>query len=153
MFAMSVEVQIREPYRDQVRAARIRLAVQTVLHQQGAEGDVTVLITDDDEVAELNRRYMDKQGPTDVLSFPAVVEDEYFVMPPGEAPYLGDIIIALPYTIRQAASRHTSLQAELDLLAIHGTLHLLGYDHDTPTGKAEMWALQDVILCTLPDEA
>jgi len=153
MFSMSIEVQIREPYRDQIRAERIRLAVRTVLQQQGAVGDVTVLITDDDEVTELNHRYMDKQGPTDVLSFPAIAEDEYFVMPPDEAPYLGDIVIALPYTVRQATARQTSLQAELDLLVIHGTLHLLGYDHDTPTGKAEMWALQEQILRTLSDEA
>ncbi|NOZ48607.1 MAG: rRNA maturation RNase YbeY [Chloroflexi bacterium] len=149
---MTIETQIREPYQTQVVADRIRQAVAAVLQQQGAQGDVTVLITDDDEVAALNQRYRGHDGPTDVLSFPATSGNEYFVLPPDTDPYLGDIVIAFPFTARQAAAHDNSLAAELDLLVVHGTLHLLGYDHDTATGKAEMWALQDQIVGSLHDE-
>ncbi len=152
MMPMAIEVQIHERFRQHVQPARIQRAVQAVLRQQGAEGDVTVRITDDDEVATLHKQYMGLDGPTDVLSFPALSPDDYFVSPPGMAPYLGDIIIALPFTLRQAEAHHTSLAHELDLLVVHGTLHLLGYDHDTPAGKREMWALQDAILQSLHDE-
>jgi probable rRNA maturation factor len=103
-------------------------------------------------VADLNQRYMGQTGPTDVLSFPAISGDDIFVMPPGATPCLGDIVIALPFTARQASAQQNPLAAELDLLVVHGVLHLLGYDHDTEIGKAEMWALQDQILASLPHE-
>jgi probable rRNA maturation factor len=63
--------------------------------------------------------------------------------------YLGDIIIALPYTQRQAERIGKPLRDELRLLAIHGTLHLLGYDHAAPDEEAAMWAKQDAILASL----
>ena len=62
------------------------------------------------------------------------------------AAYLGDILIAFPYTVRQAARHGNAVDAELRLLAVHGTLHLLGYDHDTPEAEAVMWAIQEAML-------
>ncbi|NOZ70701.1 MAG: rRNA maturation RNase YbeY [Chloroflexi bacterium] len=146
---MSIEIQIDEPFRNQIQPERLREAALATLRQQGAEGDVTIIITDDAAVAELNQRYLGQTGPTDVLSFPAISGNDIFVMPPDSSPYLGDIVIAFPYTLRQAHAQHTSLTAELDLLVVHGVLHLLGYDHDTELGKSEMWAIQQQILQSL----
>jgi probable rRNA maturation factor len=78
-----------------------------------------------------------------VLSFPSDAN------PKEEARYLGDVIISLPRAETQAKSAGHSLSDELQLLAIHGTLHLLGYDHDSRGSKAKMWAVQDQILQTL----
>ena len=87
-------------------------------------GAVTVAIVANTRVRELNRRYRGKDVPTDVLSFPA---DE-----PGE---LGDVVIALGVARRQAAQAGHSLAAEFRVLALHGLLHLLGYDHERDAGQ------------------
>jgi probable rRNA maturation factor len=86
-------------------------------------------------------------APTDVLSFPAdqpLIPDEE-----DPEPYLGDLVLALPYIQRQAQSEAHSLDDELILAVIHGTLHLLGYDHDSAENQAEMWAVQSEALQTL----
>ena len=67
------------------------------------------------------------------------------------AAYLGDIVIALPFTRRQAAALNRPLIDELRLLAVHGVLHLLGYDHAEPEEEAVMWAKQDAILAGLAE--
>jgi probable rRNA maturation factor len=89
-----------------------------------ARGVVTVAIVPDARVHALNRRYRKKNTPTDVLSFPA---EE-----PGQ---LGDVVIASGVARRQAKSAGHSLQTELRVLALHGLLHLLGYDHETDRGE------------------
>jgi probable rRNA maturation factor len=95
-----------------------------------------------------------------VLSFPSAEEATdpgrpVFVTAPDAEPeaaaYLGDILIALPFARRQAADLGRELKAELRLLAVHGTLHLLGYDHAEPEEEAIMWARQDVILAQVAD--
>jgi len=85
---------------------------------------VTVAVVPDRRVLELNRRYRRKNAATDVLSFPA---DE-----PGE---LGDVVIAVGVARRQAAAAGHSLGTEFRVLALHGLLHLLGYDHERDTGE------------------
>ena len=110
------------------------------------DAEVTLVITDDEAVAELNRQYRAVDGPTDVLSFAAQESTPGFVSAPEAAAYLGDIIIALPFTRQQAAGLGRPLADELRLLAVHGTLHLLGYDHAEPDEEAAMWARQDAIL-------
>jgi probable rRNA maturation factor len=89
-----------------------------------ARGNVAVAVVSDRRVRELNRRYRRKDTATDVLSFPA---DE-----PGQ---LGDIVIALGVARRQASSAGHSLATEFRVLAVHGLLHLLGYDHERDTGQ------------------
>lgn len=145
---MTIEIDIDEAYLSLVESIPLREAVQAVLDAESVVGDVTVLITDDDVITDLNRRFLGVDGPTDVLSFPAQNEESGFVLPPDfvSAPYLGDIIIALPYTQRQARRLNRPLVDELMLLVVHGALHLLGYDHAASDEKAEMWARQDVIL-------
>ena len=124
------------------------------------EGDyrVTVVITGDERVRELNREYRHVDAPTDVLSFAAQesspAEPEIAVLEEMIAEldsFLGDIIIAFPYAARQAIRYHNSLEAELRLLVAHGTLHLLGYDHGTPEEEAEMWELTAEVLAPFGD--
>lgn len=144
---MPVTIEILEPFQGRVSASRLQLAIETVLAQEHAAGDVTLLIADDPTIADLNRRFLGQDGPTDVLSFPAQEDGpSAFVLPPELDPYLGDIIIALPYTQRQAQELGRDLGDEMDLLAVHGALHLLGYDHAEPGDEAAMWARQEAIL-------
>lgn len=127
-------------------AERLRLAVATVLEQHEMSGGVTVVITSDEEVAALNRQFRAVDAPTDVLSFPA---DAPPVDEGDEVPYLGDLVIAYPYAAAQALREQHDLMHSLSLLVIHGTLHLLGYDHDSPAHRAEMWTAQDRVLNAL----
>lgn len=119
----------------------------TLRHAQTAlPAALTLLITDDAQIRQLNRDFRDEDKPTDVLSFPAGAAlpgmDEAL-------PYLGDIAISAPYAQRQAQAAGHPLTAELQLLAVHGVLHLLGYDHGAPEEKAEMWAMQTAVLSAL----
>ncbi len=107
----------------------------------------------------LNSQYRGIDAPTDVLSFANALEngsgnDDFVVTPElaeQEAAFLGDIIIALPYTKRQAEDYANSIEAELRLLIVHGTLHLLGYDHDTQEAESRMWEVQVAVLYALGD--
>jgi probable rRNA maturation factor len=89
-----------------------------------ARGTVTVAVVGDARVRQLNRRYRAKNAPTDVLSFPAEEPDQ-----------LGDVVIALGVARRQAAGAGHSLSTEFRVLALHGLLHLLGYDHERDAGE------------------
>jgi rRNA maturation RNase YbeY len=97
-------------------------------------GEVSVLLCHDGEIAELNRRFLGKDRPTDVLSFPDHARD------PGKTVHIGDIAICLDAARRQARGAHRSLDEEVKRLLIHGLLHLLGYDHERDHG--EMTALE-----------
>ena len=148
---MTTEFHILPEYQNLVDKELLEQAVQCVLAAERAEGDVTIVITDDETVAELNLNFLGKDGPTDVLSFPAHNYEDDFALPPDEAisSYLGDVIIAMPFTQRQAQMAGRSLQNELALLVVHGVLHLLGYDHATDAEKDEMWSRQNAILSGL----
>jgi probable rRNA maturation factor len=146
----AIAVQVDDEFADRVDAADVVAAVNAALQAEGRPGEVTVVITTDEAVAELNQQYRDVEGPTDVLSFPAQDATPGFVSAPEMAGYHGDIIIALPFTERQAVALGRPLRDELRLLAVHGTLHLLGYDHAEPEEEADMWARQDAILARLP---
>jgi probable rRNA maturation factor len=104
------------------------------------------VVTDDDSVASLNRQYRNVDAPTDVLSFPAAAPP---VELQDEPRYLGDLVIAYPYASAQAAREGHAFNDSLALLVVHGTLHLLGYDHDTQEHRAEMWAAQEQVLKAL----
>lgn len=113
----------------------VRRAVLATLDAEGAEDrEVSVLLTDDREIQVLNRDYRHKDKPTDVLAF---AYDE--ANGPKNAS-LGDVVISVERAQRQAASRRVLLASELELLAVHGTLHLLGYDHGEPAEARAMRA-------------
>jgi len=143
-----IEVTFMNKYDFLVDEAALREAVRVVLYaHKRLDGQALSIVFDvDDGVAVLNEAYRGIAAPTDVLSFPAEP------MPP-EIPvdevYLGDLVIAYPYTKAQAAKDGHDLGDMLRLLVVHGTLHLLGYDHDTPENRAVMWQAQAHALAEL----
>jgi probable rRNA maturation factor len=115
------------------------------LRQSGAgSADFTIVIGDDAQLHELNRQFLGVDAPTDVLSFPADDTD-----PDSGERYIGDILISYPRAAAQAASAGHAIQDELQLLVVHGVLHLLGYDHGLPVDKKRMWKIQAQVLDSL----
>jgi probable rRNA maturation factor len=96
-----------------------------------ARGVVSVALVSDQRVRALNRTYRHKDYATDVLSFPNAASPQHL----GPSPYLGDIVIARGVAKRQAREAQHSEQTELRVLALHGLLHLLGYDHERDDGR------------------
>jgi probable rRNA maturation factor len=140
-----VNLFISDPYHRLVEPLALEKAVLYVLeHQAAQDGDVTVLIEGDQRVRELNFQFLEIDAPTDVLSFPS---DE--IDPETGSKYLGDIIISYPRADEQAKAAGHPIDSELLLLVVHGTLHLLGYDHAEDDEKKEMWAVQEEILSDL----
>ena len=143
MTAGKITVVIPDEYKDHLSDELLYSAVEAVL-LEGKLPDfpsVTVLITDDEQIRELNQRYRGIDKSTDVLAF-----GTDFLDPDLDARYLGDVVISYPQARSQAKSRGHKIEEEVQLLVIHGTLHLLGYDHDTEARKSEMWSLQSSIL-------
>lgn len=105
------------------------------------EFDLTIFITDNEQIRELNLVWMGSDNPTDVLSFPSDEMD----LDTGH-PYLGDIILSVQKAGEQAEAGGHKVEEECQLLVVHGTLHLLGLDHSTEEEKTEMWAHQRQIL-------
>lgn len=112
----------------------LRRAIQLTLELEGAsEREVSLLLTDDAEIHELNRDYRHKDKPTDVLAFALDEAGESFGS-------LGDVVVSVERVRAQARSRRVELDQELELLVVHGTLHLLGYDHAMKAEAREMRA-------------
>lgn len=110
--------------------------------------EVSVRITDDEEIHLLNREYRGVDRPTDVLSFSLLeVESGPQVKIPADyTRQLGDVVISLPYAERQAAELGHELEMELSWLVIHGSLQLLGYQHDTEARAERMEAIETEVL-------
>lgn len=119
----------------------IEKAARAALEHESANGDLTIVLTGDAQLRELNRGYLGVDAPTDVLSFPASETD-----PETGAPYLGDILVSIPRAETQALAAGHPLEAEVQLLVVHGVLHLLGYDHAEAEEKSKMWKAQEEIL-------
>lgn len=144
MSTFEIEIQLDVDLPEPI-VSSVQEAVKVALHHQAVAppAAVTLLLTGNQQLRRLNRDFRHIDKPTDVLSFPAGepipgLEDAF--------PYLGDIAIAVPQAGEQASASGHSLQAELQLLAVHGVLHLLGYDHLTADEKEAMWAAQAAIL-------
>ena len=114
--------------------------------------EIQVGVFDDETIREGNLQYRGKDKPTDVLSFspwegfefPAAPDDPYIM--------LGDVVISIETAARQAQELKHDLRAELAFLAVHGALHLLGYDHDTDSKRRKMFALQDKIVAQVRED-
>ena len=104
------------------------------------QGDVVILLEGDEAVAELNQRFRDRAGPTNVLSFPA---------DPSAAPHLGDLALAFGVCAREAEAQGKALSDHLTHLVVHGVLHLLGRDHMDDAEAEEMEAEERDILAGL----
>lgn len=140
------EVEETIPPADVRQAAEAALSAEDVATGAG----LTILLTDDEAVADLNRRYLGEDRPTDVLSFAAGPMPEQVE---SLVAYLGDIAISVPTAQRQAAEKGHATVAEIQLLTVHGVLHLLGYDHLNEDERAAMWTRQAAILSQLGLEA
>ena len=131
------------PYLDPAILAKAAQA--TLTHQQvPGEVSLSVAVRGDIDLQTLNRQFRGVDSPTDVLAFPTEFKD-----PQTGIPYLGDVVLSLPQAAAQAELGGHSLEAELQLLTVHGVLHLLGHDHQKIDEKARMWQAQQEILDTL----
>ncbi|MCD5407417.1 MAG: rRNA maturation RNase YbeY [Desulfotomaculum sp.] len=121
-------------------------AIENILarHNQ-AESEVGLILVDDQYMHRLNKDYRGVDSPTDVLSF-AMNEGETMPEPEDSEQLLGDVLISLETAQRQAEQYQHSLERELVFLALHGTLHLLGYDHQNKENKSLMRAQEEIIL-------
>lgn len=137
---ITIESKTKFPAKLLERAAKAALEHQSA----SPDSDLTIVLTDDEQIRGLNRDYLGIDAPTDVLSFPATEKD-----PETGSPYLGDILISVPYAARSAAKAGHPLEAEMQLLVVHGVLHLLGHDHAKVREKARMWKAQAEILKSL----
>lgn len=97
------------------------------------EKELSILFTDDKRIAELNKRYLGREGPTNVLAFPMkeVPTSEF------ESPMLGDVVISVGAALRESEEFEEDLEHTIDRLLIHGLLHLLGYDHEKSDSETE----------------
>jgi probable rRNA maturation factor len=141
-----IDVQIAPAFAPQLPAEHLQAVAERTLLREGVTGEVTLVITDDQSIRALNRDYLDKDAPTDVLAFSAQEGEPAFVVAPEAGGYLGDVIISYDRAVPQAEEANHPLEQEIDLLVVHGLLHLLGYDHADEQEKARMWARQEAIL-------
>jgi probable rRNA maturation factor len=113
-------------------------AARAVLDLSGApDADLSIVLVDDARIQALNRDFLAHDAPTDVLSFPADEPD-----PETGRRYLGDVVISLGRAEEQARECSHPVEAEMQLLVVHGILHLLGHDHAETGEKKRMWAAQ-----------
>ncbi|MBA4420879.1 MAG: rRNA maturation RNase YbeY [Anaerolinea sp.] len=140
-----LQLLIRPYYRNKVNKEGLLIAANSALGLcMEKEVSVGMVITGDAEIHALNKEYRDVDKPTDVLSF-----NQNFVDPETGIEYLGDIIVSIPRAKAQASKSGHTLDQELQLLVIHGVLHLAGFNHDTPARQKKMWFLQSTILQAL----
>ena len=151
-----IDVAIAGPFRKELSVVWLRKVAAHALREawpDGEPGQLSLVVTDDDAVRDLNREFRGLDEVTDVLSFSPShsghwegeaqgprdraldIDDSTqpaFVLPPGELPVLGEVVISYPQTRRQAPDHNHSVNQELARLVIHGVLHLAGYDHMEP---------------------
>lgn len=108
--------------------------------------ELCIKAVDEDTIAQLNKHWMDKDGPTDVLAFPMDELRPGLVNVEPEEGVLGDLVLCPEIAAQQGETAGHGAEAELDLLTVHGILHLLGYDHAEPEEHKEMFGLQDELL-------
>ena len=151
---IEIDVQIAPDYAGEVSAEHLQIVAWTVLQAEDSTGagssELTLVLTDDAGIQSLNRDFLGNDLPTDVLAFAALEDSGPFVAAPEAGGYLGDVIVSYPRAVAQAQEHGHSPEQELNLLLVHGILHLLGYDHADDESKAAMWARQDAILADLP---
>ncbi len=145
---MSVAVDLQLAYRPDAAewlpsAPLLQRWTRAAIGELRTEAELTIRIVGMAESAELNSAYRHKQGPTNVLSFP-------FEAPPGlTLPLLGDLVICAPVVAQEALAQGKTAEAHWAHMVIHGTLHLLGYDHMESEAAEQMEALETEILTSL----
>jgi len=141
-----IHIQIEEPYEASVEPELLEKAALAVLQHQAYDlaAELSVVIDSDEKLRQLNRDFLGIDAPTDVLSFPSEEFD-----PDEQAEYIGDVVISYPRALTQAQTAGHPVLNEIQLLVVHGVLHLLGHDHAEPQEKSKMWQAQSEILASL----
>ena len=142
-----MEIQVSGASRADASKDWLRSAVSLVLRSARlSEGEISLTLLDDDAIRELNRTYLGKDAPTDVISF---------ALHEGDEAVLGDVYVGYEQAAIQAVEAGISVEEELGRLSIHGTLHVLGYDHPDTEARysSEMFILQERLVQKLLDEA
>jgi probable rRNA maturation factor len=140
-----INLQVKRNIKLPVEKSTLLLAAQVTLDFGNVSGsDVSIVIGNDEFLKKLNRKYRNVDAATDVLSFPSSELD-----PDTGSIYLGDVVISLPHAEAQAQAGGHPLVDELQLLVVHGILHLLGYDHLERVDKEKMQFAQDRVLYQL----
>ena len=133
------------PSFDQYSNLLIAAAEQVLVYMnRDTDSEATIVLTNDKQIQELNKQYLGQDRATDVLAFQAGDSD-----PDTNILYLGDVVISYPRAKEQAEQVGHALDDELQLLVVHGMLHLLGFDHSSKEEKAVMWDVQSKILTKL----
>lgn len=143
-----IEVNDESGFEPAVDTAEISQLATWVLREMRVhpQADLNVVLVDEQSMADLHVKWLDLEGPTDVMSFPM---DELRPAPPGAEPQegiLGDIVVCPAVAARQAREAGHATMEEILLLVTHGILHLLGYDHAEPDERKEMFDLQRHLL-------
>lgn len=124
----------------------IKKKAETILNALGCpDGELSILIVDDPEIARLNNIYLGRSGPTNVVAFP-MRQGPFGDINPN---LLGDVVISLDATVREARDDGISVESRLDQLLIHGILHLLGFDHEKTPEQAEAMMIKEEELLRL----
>jgi probable rRNA maturation factor len=133
-----IHIEVGGRYAEHISIRQLTTAARAALDRPGVARrvELTIVVTGDAQLRKLNRQFRHIDTPTDVLSFNA---DD------GSA-YLGDIVISYPKAKAQAKAGGHPIAAELQLLVVHGVLHLLGHDHHTRAEQAKMWRAQSAVL-------
>jgi probable rRNA maturation factor len=141
-----IYLTIDEQYRAMIEPDLINRAALVAFQHQGISSDtsLSIVVTDDLQLHQLNQQFVGIDSPTDVLSFPAG-----YIDPDTNSFYLGDILVSYPRAHEQALQAGHSIEAELQLLVVHGILHLAGHDHEQDQDKVNMWTAQAEILSNL----
>jgi len=146
-----IYVEIDSDEGEEPDSAWFEAVVRDVLKAEavGPPYEMSVILTNQDRVHMMNRRYRNVDAPTDVISF--YTEDlspqaPLFALPDDGVRRLGDVVISFPQAVEQAGEQGHSVTRELTLLIIHGVLHLLGYDHELPEDATRMRGREQVLM-------
>jgi probable rRNA maturation factor len=140
-----INLQVKRTVKLPVERSTLLHTAQVTLDFINASGsDVSIVLGNDDLLKKLNRKYSNVDAATDVLSFPSSELD-----PDTGSIYLGDVVISLPHALAQAEAGGHPIADELQLLVVHGILHLVGYDHLEQVDKEKMQSAQDSVLYQL----
>ncbi len=154
---MEINVLIEEGLEECLEVSWLQSVAEQALVAQGADSrlELGLVITNQERVQQLNRSYLGKNAPTDVLAFSMLPEplatgesetSSPFVQPPDGVLHLGEVIVSYPQAVIQAEEHQHSVKREIAILIIHGVLHLLGYEHDKPELERQMRAREAEIL-------
>ncbi len=160
---MEINVLIEEGLAGYLETSWLHSVAEQVLVTQdaGSRLELGLVITNQERVQQLNRSYLGKDEPTDVLAFSMLPEplatgesdaSSPFVQPPDGVLHLGEVIVSYPQAVIQAEEHRHSVKREIAILIIHGVLHLLGYEHDKPELEREMRAREKEILSRIEGE-